>query len=274
MRTMFHTVLAAAAVALAAAGPAYANNNCDVRSLLAEAAAQNLRYGMDFDTWVNVSRVDAPGTAPTTKTVSREGVVANLRYIRERTPLLLIAENDFQLKPSWPLNHRYNFTAGQSVYLQSIRENAAGERFYVAQTPGTGRLMFVRMDGTICNKLANVDPILSTFLNGTYEALPNGRFRPDGGRESKPMTLKVVYLGAQAGTAKYREFWSVGGRLVHDETVEFDADAPEIEIGGLTFTQSNVTNNATRITVPVVPAKIEATQRLRNALRIPVEGAK
>lgn len=273
MRFKYQALLVAAAMALVAAGPAMADNNCDVRPLLAEAAAQKLRYGMDYDTWVNVSRADASGAAATTKSIARDGVVVNLRYVRERTPLMLIAENDFQLKPSWPLNNRYNFKAGDEVMLQSVRANPAGERFYIALTPGTRRLMFVRMDGTICNKLADADPMLSTFLNGTYEALPNGRFRPEAPPPSKPMTLKVVYLGTQAGTAKYREFWSMGGRVIHDETVEFDADAPEIEIGGLVLKQSNATSASARITVPVVPAQIEVTGRTMKILAIPAENA-
>lgn len=267
-RSIALTLAFAAAAALsstAAAAPA-----CNVDSLLHEAGGLYRDGQVRDEQWVNVARADGSRAASGPKSVTKDGTVVSLRYTREANARTLAATQDFTLKSNWPLNPKFSFRSGDTVLIRGTLTAPDGEKFYVVSGDGRfgNRLMFVRMDGTVCGKLINPGYPRSNFLQGEFTATPAATFAMQQNLGSDVMTVKVVYLGASAGTAKYREVWSIGGKVVADENLEFDTEATDIEVGGLTLRQSNPTATSVKVSTPAIPERIELTGKVYKVLRL------
>jgi len=261
-----------AAIALAAAtfaAPALADEACQVDSLLREVATLDDWGVVEMDQWVGVSRADGSRAASGPKSVAKDGTVVSLRYTRQSAAVSLVPTTSFVFKPTWPLNPKFTFEPGDRILVRGIRKTDDGKDVYVLAGRQSGsRVLFATMDGTLCNRVINPGRPRPNFLNGTYSSTPGGKLVPDKGLTSDEMTVKVVYLGASAGTVKYREVWSIGGKVVADETLEFDNEASEVEVGGLTLVQSNPTASAVKITTPAIPERIEPTKKIGRYLRL------
>lgn len=260
------------AVALAAAAlstPAAADQACQVEPLLHEVAELD-RWGVvEMDQWVSVARADGSRAASGPKSVAKDGTVVSLRYTREAAAIALVPTTAFTFKSGWPLNPKFSFEPGDEIRVRGIRQTADGKDVYVLSGGSMGsRVMFATMDGTLCNRVVNPGKPRANFLNSTFASTPGGKLVPAKGMTSDVMTVKVVYLGASAGTVKYREVWSLGGKVVADETVEFDTEATDIEIGGLTLRQSNPTASAVKITTPAIPERIQATKKIARYIKL------
>lgn len=256
--------LAASATAL----PAAADQTCEVDALLHEVADMDRWRIVETDQWVNVARADGTRTPSGPKAVPKDGTVVSLRYTREMAPAFLVPTSEFTFKSGWPLNPKFTFRPGEQVRVRGIRQTADGKPVYVLSGGQMGsRVMFATMDGTLCNRVINPGRPRGNFLNSTFASTPGGKLVPDVAPTSQAMTVKVVYLGSAAGTVKYREIWSLNGKVVADETVEYDTEATDVEIGGLVLRQSNPTSSSVKIAVPSIPERIEATKKIARHLK-------
>jgi hypothetical protein len=265
-RTIFAFALPLAAAT--APLPAVADQVCQIEPLLHEVAEMDRWSIVEINQWVNVARADGSRAASAPKTVPKDGTVVSLRYTREMVPAFLVPTSEFTFKSGWPLNPKFTFRAGEQVTVRGIRQTADGKPVYVLSGGQMGsRVLFATMDGVLCNRVINPGRPRANFLNSTFSSTPGGKLVPDEAPTSDTMTVKVVYLGSAAGTVKYREIWSLRGKVIADETVEYDTEAVDVEIGGLVLRQSSPTASSVKIAVPAIPERIEATKRIARHLK-------
>lgn len=253
---------AVAALAALASTPSMAAVDCQVEPLLREAT--NLERALEVvdSSWIDVAPASGPRTALPAKQVAKDDTVLSLRF--STPPNMLVATTPFTFKSPWPLNPKFTFQVGDSVRIRGIVTSPADEQLYVLQ--GTGpfgnRIVFARMDGTLCSKVINPGRPANFLPKEFSMSDPAARLEIESGES--PVVVKVVYLGASGGTAKYREIWSMNGRLREELTHEIDTDATEFAIaaGGLRLTQSKPTATSVRISTPAIPERVVATERM------------
>lgn len=259
--------LVIAAVAAFAPAPAPAAVDCQVESLLRAATSLDRENAVQGSEWVNVARADAAGTPGAARSVSKDGTVVSLRLTRPSNSL--VTKTPFVFKSSWPLNPKFAFNAGDTLLVRGTLDAPNGEPLYVLQGDGPfgNRIMFARMDGQLCSKVINPGRP-ANFLPKEFSASdPAARLEPDTSFAENPITVKIVYLGASGGTAKYREIWSVDGRVVDDTTHDIDADATEFELANLRLTQAKPGATSVTISTSAVPERIRLTERIWSHLR-------
>ena len=172
------------------------------------------------------------------------------------------APNDFTFRSGWVLNTQFTFNVDEKLPIQAIYDMPTGERFYALRT-GTAHLnIFVRPDGTLCNKVLNTRDGMNVFLAKEYASNPGTKLEPPRRHliTSEPQTLRVIYLGSSGGMATFRAIWSDQGAIIRSEDLNYDQTVSQILIGDIQIAVSNL--KADSVTVDRIaltdPDKMEA----------------
>lgn len=154
----------------------------------------------------------------------------------EFRPIVLVPKIDFAYKANF-LATRKNYTAGSAQFSALRYTNPSGEKFDVLSYKD-GTQVFVREDGTPCNKVASFaegDPPISVIVMHTYRTEPQGgRFeRNISDSNVETIGIRIIYLGLDKGAMKFQETRVENGVILGSKTHEFDQFAKLITISDI-----------------------------------------
>lgn len=241
--------------AVASSFPVHADDSCDLNRV--RIGFKQLASATDPSTeWIEAHVLDAQ--VDVSQTVRTDETVASIQFSRHLESSVMEAPRNFTFRSGWLLNTQFEFRQGEKLRIKGRYDVAPGTSLYALTPPGESHLtIFVRPDGTLCNKVMNTNAGDHGFLVRQYVSEPKTKLRMiTGETRGEPLMLRIVYLGTSGGISSLREIWSSGGRIIDSKDHTFDPSTSEIRIGPVTLENVVISLNKITTTIAAPPERI------------------
>jgi hypothetical protein len=202
----------------------------------------------------------------TTQKITKGGAVfvSDLEVIQEN--ISLKAERPFKYSANFlAITFAYNPGTPQiSIYRFKARN---GESYHVLMYKQDA--VFVREDGTLCDRVVRFSSDASSIVAYTYKTEPEdvkftfGKERRSWGTAS----LRIIYVGVVSGTLQFQEVWASDGNILESKMHQFDQYAKEVSIAGFPIHVAGAGDDFAAISVDASDELIVSIDEARSLSR-------
>lgn len=169
---------------------------------------------------------------------------------------LEVVQKDVTLKALQPLKYSANFLAVSFSYRPATAQTALyrfradnGEHYHVLMYNKDA--VFVREDGTLCNRVVRHTPDTSSIVAYTYQTDPEDVKFTFGKQDQSwgSASVRIIFGGFTSGVMQFHEVWARDGRVLNTQTHQFDPFAKEVKVAGFSIHISSTTADSALVSI-------------------------
>lgn len=169
---------------------------------------------------------------------------------------LEVIQKNILLKAQQPFKYSANFLAITFSYAPTTAQTALyrfkaknGENYHVLMYSKDA--VFVRDDGTLCDRVIRFSSDTSSVVAYTYQTDPED-VRFAFGKEDLSWGaagLRIIYGGVASGAMQFQEVWARDGKILATKVHQFDQFTKDVKIAGFSIHVANTTADSAVISI-------------------------